>query len=141
MSERVPSEALREVLRDLPRQVPVGRLERIWLFAPREIAGKESGLLVLSLFAASERPSGQRQVVTWRYEAERVRGRLQRSDLVAEEGWAPAERLPRLIAGVLARLGDESEHPRLEVIGGSEARWTALLEALGIAAVDSPGGE
>lgn len=141
MSAPVPGEAMRALLRELPGRVPVERLERLWLFPPREIAGKESGLVVLSLLPGPERPAGQRQVVTWRYEAERVRGRVRREDAVAEEGWAPAERIPRLIQGVLARLEGEAEDPRLEEIGGSEARWAALLASLGAGAVDSAGGE
>jgi hypothetical protein len=135
------SEAQRELLRELPGRVPVERIERIWVFGVRQVGERESGLIVLSLLPPPERAEDQRQVVTWRYEAERVRGRLQRSDAVAEEGWAPAERIPRLIEGVLARLRDETENPVTETIGGSERRWTALLQSLGVLKVDSVGGE
>jgi hypothetical protein len=135
------SEAQQGLLRELPSRVPVERIERVWLFAPREIGAKESGLVVLSLLPDADRPEGQRQVVTWRYEAERVRGRVRREDAVGEEGWAPAEWIPRLIDGVLARLGDESENPIEEAIDGSGERWNALLAGLGIAPVDSAGGE
>ena len=135
------TEAQLQLLRELPARVPVERVERIWLFAPREIGERESGLLVLSLLSDGTRPEGQRQVVTWRYEAERVRGRLRRTDAVTEEGWAPSERIPRLIEGVLARLGDKRENPASEEIAGSETRWVALLESLGAAPVDSGGGE
>lgn len=141
MSTGTLSEAQRELLRELPNRVPVERIERIWVFGARQVGERESGLLVLSLLPPAERPPDQRQVVTWRYEAERVRGRLQRSDSVAEEGWAPAERIPRLIDGVLARLRDETENPVTEAIEGSEARWTALMQALGALQVDSVGGE
>lgn len=117
------------------------RIERIWLFNPREINGKESGLVVLSLLPPQERPGGLRQVVTWRYEAERARGKLLRRDAIAEEGWAPAERIQRVIEGVLARLGDATENPIMEAIGGDEARWNAFTESLGMMRVDSTYGE
>jgi hypothetical protein len=78
------------------------------------------------------------------YEAERVRGALRRTDAVLEQGRAPAERVPRLIAGVLARLdrrGEGGEEPRGEEIAGSPARWAAFLAGLGVAPLDPPNGE
>lgn len=140
MSEVVVGEAQHALLRDLPGRVPVERIDRVWLFRPREIGGRESGLVVLSLLPPPERPEGQRQLVTWRYEAERVRGVLRREDTVTGEGWAPAERIPRLIEGVLARLGDENERPIAEQIGGDPERWAALLASSRSGSVDSQGG-
>ena len=141
MSDREISEAQQQLLRELPARFPVSRIERIWLFGPREIHGRESGLVVLSLLSPDDPRDGLRQVVTWRYEAERVRGRLQRSDTVAEEGWAPADRIPRVIEGVLRRLGNATENPIAGTVSGSEDHWWAFLHSVGVSRVDSASGE
>ena len=141
MSTAPLTEAARQLLRELPATVPVARIDRVWLFAPREVAGKESGLLVLSLLPEGEEDGSQRRVVTIRYEAERTRGRLRRTDTVAEQGSAPAERIPRLIEGVLRRLRDEAAEPVTHAIGGVPDRWHAWLATLGAAPVDQGSGE
>jgi hypothetical protein len=49
------------------------------------------------------------------------------TDLLTSPGGAPADRIPRLIEGVLARLDDEREDPVAEEIGRDPERWTLLL--------------
>lgn len=136
MSGRTLSEPLRQLLAELPGTFPPERVDHIWLFAPRERGGRELGLVVLSLMEGAGGEGEQRQVVTWRYEATREKGAVRRQDSLAEQGWAPAERIPRLIEGVVARAGDEAEDPIAEAIGGDAERWSAFLAGLGIAAVD-----
>ncbi len=131
-------EPLQRLLAELPASFPPESIDHIWIFAPREISGKESGLVVLSLtFPDAERAS-LRRLVTWRYEAVRERGQVRRTDEVAEQGSAPAERIPRLIEGVLARMGDAAESPITEAVAGDPGRWSAMLDSLGIAVVDPP---
>ena len=141
MSGREATEAQRQLLLELPGRIALERVDRVWLFGPREVNGRESGLVVLSLLPGDGLAAGLRQVLTWRYEAERVRGKLQRTDTLSEQGWAPADRIPRLIDGVLARLGDASENPIVESIRGDGRAWTAFLHSMGITRVDSGGGE
>jgi hypothetical protein len=129
-------EPLRLLLADLPGRFPPELIDRIWIFAPREIAGRESGLVVLSLRGPEQARDGARRLVTWRYEAVRDRGRVRRTDSVAEQGSAPTERIPRLIEGVLARMGDAAETPIAEAVAGDPGRWDAFLDSLGIAVVD-----
>jgi hypothetical protein len=135
LSAPAVTEALQQLLREIAPRFPPEVIDRVWIFAPREIGGKESGLVVLSLHADGER-ADTRRLVTWRYEATRERGRPRRSDLVTEQGSAPTERIPRLIEGVLARLGDAAETPIAEAVAGDPERWNAFLASLGIAAVD-----
>jgi hypothetical protein len=133
------SEALQLLLRELTSRFPPEVVDRIWVFAPREIAGRESGLVVLSLTeAAAVSTDDRRQLVTWRYEAARERGKLRRVDTIAEQGWAPRDRIPRLIEGVLARLGETAETPLMEEVRSDPRRWSEFLRSMGIAPVDLP---
>jgi hypothetical protein len=141
VSETAGGDALRQLLHDLPRRFPVARIDRLWIFPPRVLNGRESGLLVIALRPDAEHRPDQRELLTLRYEAERDRaGRLRCSDELESLGRAPADRLERVIAGVLQRLRDEAE-PSTEVIRGSEARWAELLARSGVPGVDREGGE
>jgi hypothetical protein len=135
------SQALGRLLLELTATVPVHRIDRVWVFAPRTTAARETGLVVLSLLGESPERADRRQLVTVRYEAETVRGAVRRADRITEEGWAPADRLSRLIAGVLARLGAGAEEPVERAIGGRAEAWAALLADLGVTALDRGSGE
>jgi hypothetical protein len=134
------SDSLRAVLRSLPSHLPTERIDRLWVFPPKELSGRESGLLVLSLFPTAEFPADHRQLLTLRYERERARSRAAPAITLAEQGWAPADRIPRVIRGVLARLEadeDPAEHP----VVGSADRWAELLREYGVPIVDLTNGE
>jgi hypothetical protein len=135
------SRALGRLLLELPATVPLHRIDRVWIFAPRTTAARETGLVVLSLLGEPSGRADRRQLVTVRYEAESVRGAVRRTDRVTEEGWAPADRLSRLIAGVLARLGAGAEEPVERAVAGSAEAWAALLADLGVATLDRGRGE
>jgi len=122
----------REVLLGLPSRVPVERIDRLWLFQPQHGREGESGLIVLSLLPEEPLFSPQRRLLTLRYRAEPARGRLRREETLAEEGRAPPERIERVIAGVLARIGETAGEPVAEAIEGSPALWAAFLQRLGI---------
>ncbi|CAN5746572.1 hypothetical protein BH23GEM6_BH23GEM6_12520 [soil metagenome] len=134
------SEALRLLLGEIPSRFPPEQMDRIWIFAPREIGSRESGLVVLSLLNGSGDRPEQRRLVTWHYEAVRDRGGWKRKDAVTEQGRAPHDRIPGMMAGVLARLGDATEAP-LEHSIGDRDRWSALMTSLGVNPVDPPRGE
>jgi hypothetical protein len=77
VSAPAPTAPLQQLLREIPQRFPTERIDRVWIFAPREMTGKESGLVVLSLTAAqasTETVPEVRHVVTWHYEAVRARG-------------------------------------------------------------------
>jgi hypothetical protein len=134
------SDALRAVLLSLPTRLPAERIDRLWVFPPKEISGRESGLLVLALLPTGDFPADHRQVVTLEYERERARARAAPTVTLTEQAWAPADRIPRVIRGVVARLEEEQE-PEEHAVAGEQARWSALLRHYGAPVVDPTNGE
>ena len=140
MSRFEASDSLRAVLLGLPTRVPTERIDRLWIFPPKEISGRESGLLVLALLPTGELPAEQRQVVTLRYERDRARPRAAPEVTLTEQGSAPSDRIPRVIRGVLARLEEEEEADE-HAVAGDVARWSGLLREYGVQVVDPTNGE
>lgn len=110
------------------------RVDEVWLFPPRPVGEKESGLAVLTVFPAEGERADRRVLFTLRYEAEAEKtpkgkptGRVLRTDLLEEQGVAPADRLDRIVDGVVRRLGGAGDAPEVRPIGGDVARWEALL--------------
>jgi hypothetical protein len=135
-----PTEALRQLLAKLPNRLPLHRLDRLWLFPPREVAGRETGLVVISLIPDDE-PRGTRSVLTLRYDV-RGKGPDRRfSDTLVEQGTAPAELISRIIDGVRQRLADDAADPAVHEIAGDPLRWSELASTLGFAQVDPGSGE
>jgi hypothetical protein len=126
------SPSQREMLSRLPASVPIEEIDRLWLFEPQVGKTRETGLLVLSLLPQEPLFSQQRRLLTLRYSAETLRGKLHREEVLSEEGRAPSERIERVIAGVLARTGEAAGEPFSEVISGSGERWLQVLQRLGV---------
>jgi CRISPR/Cas system-associated protein Cas5 (RAMP superfamily) len=110
--------------------IPVTAIDEVWIFPPHRVGRAESVVAVVSAF---EDGADRRRIFTARCTVVREPkgpGTVQRE--VAEEGSAPAERLGRLIEGVLRRLGDElpTAPPRQVRVGGDAARWEAVLGEL-----------
>jgi hypothetical protein len=135
-----PSDALRATLLALPSRLSLERLDRLWIFPPKEISGRESGLLVLALLPTADFPEDHRQILTLRYEKERARPRSAPALTLTEQGWAPGDRIPRVIAGVVARL-EEAEDPEEHSLAGGADRWGDLLRHYGVPVVDPGNGE
>jgi hypothetical protein len=129
---------LAAALAEAGRRLPPERIDRVWLFAPRPLGERESGLAVLSVHPAGPAEAGRRQVFTLRYEAVTERGKTRRTDALAEQAVAPAERLERVIEGVLRRLGTDTEVPLLRVVEGDRGKWAELLAEGGAAVLDAP---
>ena len=140
MSGFEASDSLRAVLLSLPGRVPAERIDRLWIFPPKEISGRESGLLVLALLPTADFPEDHRQILTLRYEKDRARPRSAPSLTFIEQGWAPGDRIPRVIGGVVARL-EEAEEPEEHSVAGADERWTVLLRHYGVPVVDPNNGE
>lgn len=134
--------------------LPPERVDQVWLFPPRPVGEKESGLAVLALLPAEGERPDSRALFTLRYEAEPekaprpARGKASsvpavvRRDLLEEQGVAPADRLDRIIEGVVRRLGggEGGEAPEVRDVGGSAERWRELLADLDpAAAAPEPG--
>ena len=136
MTGPVFTDALRRVLAGVPDRVPVARIDRIWLFPPRDLGGRESGLLVLSLFTADTDAADLRELLTLRFEVTAAEKERCISDTLTSQGHAPASLIPHLIEGVLARMKDDREDPVAEEIAGRVDRWTGLVSRVSAATVD-----
>ncbi|HEX7119165.1 MAG TPA: hypothetical protein VF212_10270 [Longimicrobiales bacterium] len=126
-------------LGDLAGRIAVDAVDRVWIFPTRRVAGAFSTVIVVSTFDAES--DDRRRIITAHYTV-RVdrRGRLSTQENVLEHGAAPADRLGRLIEGVLRRLDEDllSEPPHAAAIGGDATRWAELVAALSDPASTGP---
>ncbi|HYW08133.1 MAG TPA: hypothetical protein VE913_14315 [Longimicrobium sp.] len=107
-------------------------MDQLWTFPPRTSGARESGLAVLALFAERDARGARRVLLTLRYDAESLRGgKTRRTDALVEEGTVPAERLDRIVDGMVRRLGGGTETPEVHQVGGDVERWVRLLAHLG----------
>jgi hypothetical protein len=127
-------------------RLPADRIDQVWLFPPRPVGEKESGLAVLALFEAgtgfeATASGDRRQVWTLQYEAERLNGgRTSRVDTLVEQATVPASILGRIVDGVVRRLGGDADAPDVRKVGGKAELWADLLGDAGLPLVD-PGSQ
>jgi hypothetical protein len=111
-------------------QIPPERVAQVWLFAPRRVAAKESGLAVL-VVRAHDPADVRRTIWTVRYEVEQAKGGKQtRTDALEEQGTVPPDRVGRIVDGVVRRLEGVGDPPDVRDLDG-EDDWRALLQELG----------
>ncbi len=114
-------EALPQVVQRFLHHTPVETIDRLWLFPPMIRGRKETGLVAASCFAPLEEDATRRRLLTAPYTAERTGKGLVIESSIEEEGTAPADRLPRVMHGVVVRSGMPlGEATELE-IGGDAA--------------------
>ena len=123
-------------------RIPPGRVEQVWLFPPRRVGAKESGLAVLVVAAEDEADEG-RTIWTVRYEAETGKGgKTSATHALEEQGTVPPDRVGRIVDGVVRRLEAESDAPDVRELARDPAEWRVLLVELGVSLpVDSANGE
>lgn len=111
-------------------RTPAERVDLVYLFPAKALGSeKESGLAVLSLRAED---AGRREVWTLQYEAERQKGgKTARTDVLTPQGEVPADRVERIIDGVVRRLGGAGA-PDVREIDGDAGAWAELLRELGV---------
>jgi len=118
-----------ELLRRVEAQLPVDRIDEVWLFPACTVGRLVSTVALLSLF---HEDGNRRRVLTARWSARA--GTIPPADPeyeVVENGIAPADRVARLVQGVLGRLADEFAAPPLAaMIHGDRARWADWLTSL-----------
>jgi hypothetical protein len=118
--------------------IPPERVAQVWLFPPRRVAAKETGLAVL-VVRADDPADARRTIWTLRYELETAKGgKTERTDALEEQGTVPPDRVGRIVDGVLRRLDGQGDAPDVRELEGEEDGWRALLDELGAAAVDAP---
>lgn len=118
------------LLERVAQHVAVPLIDRLWIFPGRKIAAGESIVIVIAAFA--DEPQ-RRRVLTARFTIARDRrGTASVTARFDEHASAPTDALPRVLDGVLRRLGEVTDAPPREAHpGGDPDRWTALLAELG----------
>lgn len=111
-------EALPRVVRGIAERVGVDRIDRFWVFPPLIRGRREWGLVAVSRYAGD-----RRRLLTAPYEAERNGRGLYMRWTLEEQGEAPPDRLPRVMAGVVQRSRDQLGDPREIEIGGDRDRY------------------
>jgi hypothetical protein len=107
-------------------------VDLVWIFPPRTLGARESGLAVLALFAEPDARGPRRTLYTLAYEAESLKGgKTRRADALVEEGTVPPDRLDRIVDGMVRRLGGGMETPEVREVGGDPERWSRILADLG----------
>lgn len=123
-------EAVGRAGRFLAERVPTDRLDRLWVFPPSRLGRVERGLLVASLLLVDD--PERRLLLTLRYTAEETGKGVSFVPVLQEEGVAPPDRLPRIIAGVVRRSGMDAGDPTELLVGGrgeSYSEWLARTDA------------
>jgi hypothetical protein len=122
--------ALHALIEQIPGHVALELVDYLWIFPPRRVAAGESVVVVIAGFDDDE---ARRRVFTLRFTISRNRkGVASVNTRFDEHGAAPAPAVPRIVQGVLRRLGEDAEaEPREEQIGGNADRWFDLVVALG----------
>ena len=126
-----PNPHLAAALASAAEHTPPEQVDQVWIFPPRPLGARESGLAVLALFAEPCARGQRRALHTLRYEAEALQGgKTRRVDTRQEEGTVPADRLHRIVDGTVRRLGGGTETPEVRDVGGDPAAWARLLAEL-----------
>lgn len=122
--------ALHALVERLPEHVPVAAIDYLWIFPARRIAIGESIVIVIGAFDVDPE---RRRVGTAHFTVSRNRkGAATVNVRFDEHGSAPVGAVPRIVQGVLRRLGEDTEaSPREEQICGESDRWDALVVELG----------
>ena len=117
-------EAIPRTLQMMVRRLGESEIDRLWVFPPLIAVRKERGLMAASCFTED----GARRLYTAPYSAERTGTSLLIENGIAEEGQAPAERLPRVMQGVVRRSETDLGEPRMVQIAGDPQKLRALLD-------------
>lgn len=122
--------ALHALLERVPQHATVATIDYLWIFPARRIPIGES---IVILIAAFDEDPNQRRVSTAHFTVSRNRkGAATVNARFDEHGSAPVAAVPRIVHGVLRRLGEDTEaSPREAQVCGEQERWDALLVDLG----------
>lgn len=121
------AEHLLRILEEVGRRWEPESIDEVWIFPTRRIGSARSAVAVIALF---EEAGERRRIVTAR--ATDRKGPRNKTVVAldfAEHGSAPADRVARLIDGVLRRLDEDlaDAPPRAVRIEGQSERWLELV--------------
>jgi hypothetical protein len=115
-------------------RVPAERIDALWHFPPIRKGRREQGLLAAGLLPDDAGDGGggdeRRVLVTLAWRAEETGKGTDFEVRFQEEGEAPRDRLPRVMAGVARRMDEGAGDPRYLSVGGNAATLDALIEEL-----------
>jgi hypothetical protein len=129
LTGKADAASLPALLEGLAARLDVSTIDELYVFPTRRVQGVESTVFVFSVHDAEDR----RRVITAHLRATRnKRGEPSIDTKLDEHATTPAERIPRVIDGVLRRLSEDfaSTPPSHCRIDGSTERWHALIEQL-----------
>jgi hypothetical protein len=135
----VPEALSRAVTEFLVRVSPEA-VDRVWLFPPLRKGRREHGLVSASCFPGGPSPAGvegglksdRRVLVTLSYRAEETGKGIRFESRFEEEGEAPADRLPRIMAGVVRRAQTGAGEPVSVQGRGDSLRLSEGLGEVGV---------
>ncbi len=116
-------EALPRTLREVGERLGTESIDRLWIFPPLIRGRREWGLVAAGCFEGS----GARRLVTARYAAQRTGKGLYLDTQLVDQGVAPADRLPRVMEGVVKRGPAPLGSPRPAEVGGSADAFAAVI--------------
>jgi hypothetical protein len=125
--------ALHEALVEVARRLGPATVDRLWIFPARIRGRKEWGLLAVSrLNGRGEGAEDDvRHLFTVTYTARQTGQGIECETSVTEEGYAPRDRLPRVMAGVVRRSDEEfGDDPREVEVAGDPQAWQALIDEI-----------
>jgi hypothetical protein len=129
LTGKADAASLPALLEGLEQRINVTTIDELYVFPTRRVQGVESTVFVFSIQDHEDR----RRVVTAHLRATRnKRGEPAIDTKLDEHATAPAERLPRVIEGVLKRLSEDfaSTPPSHCTIDGNSGRWRQLIDVL-----------
>lgn len=117
------------LLQRVTEHVPVDAMDYVWIFPARRIAIGESIVVMVGAYDEDER----RRVITAHFTVARNRkGAATVTARFDEHGSAPHDAVPRIVQGVLRRLGEDvNAEPREWPVSGRQDRWDELIVELG----------
>ena len=129
LTGKADAASLPALLEGLPPRIDVSRVDELYVFPTRRVQGVESTVFVFSMHEDQD----LRRVITAHLRATRnKRGEPAIETKLDEHATAPADRIPRVIEGVLKRLSEDfaSTPPSHARIDGDQERWKQLIDQL-----------
>lgn len=120
-------DAMARAIRALEARVEAQFVDRLWLFPPLRTGRRETGVVAAGCFIAGDE---RRLLVTLAYRAEETGKGISFESHFQEEGEAPRDRLPRIMAGVVHRMDGTPGDPRTVELAGDPAAFRAVLQEL-----------
>lgn len=122
-------EALPRTLQALANQLDPASIDRLWIFPPLIQGRQERGLVAASCFEepGPGRKRQSRHLITAQYSAQRTGKGLYYRSSMADEGVAPPDRFPGVMAGVVKRAPQPLGHPKVLEIGGSQEAFATVM--------------